>query len=104
MDCKFDFPGAGGNRYVKKRARPLMLNEVNAHRPNSLDAYWMPFTANRAWKKAPVFVAEANGLYYKGWDGKSYLDAIAGLWCVNVGHCHPRIVEAIRHQAGKLDY
>lgn len=81
-----------------------MLKELNPHRPNSLDAYWMPFTANRAWKKEPVFVAEANGLYYKGSDGKSYLDAIAGLWCVNVGHCHPRIVEAIRHQAGKLDY
>jgi beta-alanine--pyruvate transaminase len=81
-----------------------MLEDGESHRPNSLDAYWMPFTANRAWKKDPVFVAEAEGLYYTAPDGKRYLDAIAGLWCVNVGHCHPRIVEAIRRQAGKLDY
>lgn len=72
--------------------------------PNRLDAYWMPFTPNRSWKREPHFVVRAEGVHYVAPDGRRILDAISGLWCVNAGHCHPRIVEAIRHQAGQLDY
>ena len=72
--------------------------------PNDLDAYWMPMTPNRRFKSAPEFFVEAKGMHYKTPEGRSVLDAIAGLWCVNAGHCHPKIIEAIRHQAGKLDY
>src|SRR5260364_341953 len=64
----------------------------------------MPMTANRRFKKTPMFFSAAEGMYYATPDGRRVLDAIAGLWCVNAGHCHPRIVEAIRAQAGKLDY
>lgn len=40
------------------------------------------------------------------WDdtGKRYLDAFAGVVTVSVGHCHPRIVEAVREQVGKLSH
>ena len=72
--------------------------------PNDLEAYWMPMTPNRRFKSAPEFFVEAKGMHYKTPEGRSVLDAIAGLWCVNAGHCHPKIIEAIRHQAGKLDY
>ena len=72
--------------------------------PNDLEAYWMPMTPNRRFKAAPEFFVEAKGMHYKTPEGRSVLDAIAGLWCVNAGHCHPKIIEAIRHQAGKLDY
>jgi beta-alanine--pyruvate transaminase len=72
--------------------------------PNSLEAFWMPFTPNRAWKRDPRFVTRAEGMHYITPDGRRVLDAIAGLWCVNAGHCHPRIVDAIRQQAGQLDY
>ncbi|MDU6726605.1 MAG: aminotransferase class III-fold pyridoxal phosphate-dependent enzyme, partial [Bradyrhizobium sp.] len=72
--------------------------------PNDLEAFWMPMTANRRFKKTPMFFSAAEGMYYATPDGRRVLDAIAGLWCVNAGHCHPRIVEAIRAQAGKLDY
>jgi beta-alanine--pyruvate transaminase len=72
--------------------------------PNDLEAYWMPMTANRRFKSAPAFFVEAKGMHYKMPDGRRMLDAIAGLWCVNAGHCHPKIIEAIRLQAGKLDY
>ena len=72
--------------------------------PNSLEAFWMPFTPNRSWKKDPRFVARAQGMHYVTPDGHQILDAIAGLWCVNAGHCHPKIVEAIRQQAGQLDF
>jgi beta-alanine--pyruvate transaminase len=69
-----------------------------------LDALWMPFTANRQFKKDPRLLVGAQGMYYTSHDGRRILDGIAGLWCCNAGHCHPRIVEAVREQAGILDY
>lgn len=70
----------------------------------NLDAYWMPFTGNRAFKKSPRMIDRAEGMYFYTPDGRKVLDAIAGLWCVNAGHCHPAIVAAIQQQAATLDY
>ena len=72
--------------------------------PASLGAYWMPFTANRQFKKAPRLLARAEGMHY--WDdkGRQILDGVAGLWCVNAGHARPRIVKAIQQQAAELDF
>ncbi|KAA2286075.1 aspartate aminotransferase family protein [Arenimonas fontis] len=72
--------------------------------PERTDAYWMPFTANRQFKKAPRLLASAEGMYYRDTDGREVLDGTAGLWCVNAGHARPRIVEAIKRQAETLDY
>ncbi len=72
--------------------------------PNDLSAFWMPFTANRQFKQAPRMLVSADGMYYKTADGRSVLDGTAGLWCCNAGHNRPKIVEAIRQQAGELDY
>ncbi len=71
---------------------------------NNLDAFWMPFTANRQFKNGPRILVSAKGMHYTSDDGRQILDGTAGLWCVNAGHCHPKIVEAIRAQAGTLDY
>jgi len=72
--------------------------------PFELDAYWMPFTSIRAFKKAPRFVTSARGVHFTTAEGKQVLDGLSTLWCVNAGHCHPRIVERIRKQAGELDF
>src|SRR5215475_5246927 len=69
-----------------------------------LDAYWMPFTANRQFKKAPRLLARASGMHYWTDDGRQILDGVAGLWCVNAGHARPKIVQAIQHEAAELDY
>ena len=71
---------------------------------NSLDAFWMPFTANRQFKANPRMFVAAQGMFYKTADGRDVLDGTAGLWCCNAGHGRPKIVEAIRRQAGELDY
>ena len=76
----------------------------DAPRPNSLDAFWMPFTSNRAFKSDPRMVARAEGMFYYTPDGRPVLDATAGLWCVACGHARPRIVQAIQRAAGELDY
>ena len=70
----------------------------------SLDAYWMPFTANRQFKAAPRMVFGAAGMHYRTPDGRQVLDGVAGLWCVNAGHARPRITEAIQKQAAELDF
>lgn len=69
-----------------------------------LQAYWMPFTGNRYFKQHPRLIARAQGMYCYTTEGKQLLDAVAGLWCCNAGHCHPKIVEAIKEQAETLDY
>ena len=69
-----------------------------------LEAQWMPFTANRFFKQNPRLITRAEGMYCWTHDGKQLLDAVAGLWCCNAGHCHPKIVEAIKQQAETLDY
>ncbi|MBL4543398.1 MAG: aspartate aminotransferase family protein [Rhodobacteraceae bacterium] len=73
-------------------------------RPNDLDAFWMPFTANRQFKKAPRMFVAAEGMHYTTQDGRRVLDGTAGLWCCNAGHTRPRITQAIAEQAGTLDY
>ncbi|NKQ87116.1 aspartate aminotransferase family protein [Rhizobium ruizarguesonis] len=79
-----------------------MSNRLNA--PNDLRAFWMPFTANRQFKKEPRLFVGAKDMYYTTHDARQVLDGTAGLWCVNAGHCRPKITEAIREQAGELDY
>lgn len=69
-----------------------------------LAAFWMPFTANRAFKATPRLLASASDMHYTSSDGRKILDATAGLWCVNAGHCRPTIVEAIRKTAGEMDF
>lgn len=69
-----------------------------------MQSYWMPFTGNRYFKENPRLIERAEGMYCYTHDGKKLLDAVAGLWCCNAGHCHPKIVEAIQKQAATLDY
>jgi beta-alanine--pyruvate transaminase len=75
-----------------------------AQAPASMDAFWMPFTANKQFKASPRLLASASGMYYKTVDGREILDATAGLWCCNAGHSRPRIVEAVKTQIETLDF
>ena len=81
--------------------RPVMNPLRNAP---SLDAYWMPFTANRQFKAAPRMMSEAHGMYYTTDDGRAVLDGTAGLWCVNAGHGRAEIADAVAQQLRTLDY
>jgi beta-alanine--pyruvate transaminase len=72
--------------------------------PAELEAYWMPFTANRQFKSKPRMMAKAEGMYYTTVEGDRILDGFAGLWCCNAGHGRKPIVEAIQKQAATMDY
>lgn len=70
----------------------------------SLESYWMPFTANRAFKKNPRLFASAEGMYYQTTEGKKILDGVAGLWCVNAGHGQKKINDALKFQIDQMTY
>ncbi len=72
--------------------------------PNDLEAFWMPFTPNRAFKKKPRLISRAKDMYYYTPDGRAVIDSSAGLWCANAGHNRDVIVRAIQAQAAELDF
>ena len=74
--------------------------------PNTIktDSYWMPFTANRQFKKAPRLFSSAEGMYYTSVDGRKVIDGSAGLWCVNAGHGRKQIAAAVERQLMTLDF
>src|SRR5579859_1733973 len=102
----------GGNERLTKissaeAAMNLMTQNVSAapaRQPNDLDSFWLPFTPNRAFKRAPRLLARAKDMHYFTPDGRAVLDGTAGLWCTNAGHNRDPIVAAIQRQAAKLDY
>ena len=77
---------------------------VRAEVPNDLEAFWLPFTPNRAFKKKPRLISRSKDMHYFTPEGRAILDASAGLWCCNAGHNREPVVEAIRAQAGTLDF
>jgi beta-alanine--pyruvate transaminase len=72
--------------------------------PGGLDAFWMPFTANRQFKASPRMLTRAEGMNYWTADGREILDAVAGLWCVNAGHGRREITEAVSRQLQTMEF
>ncbi|NIB42619.1 aspartate aminotransferase family protein [Pseudomaricurvus alkylphenolicus] len=75
-----------------------------SHSSLNTDAFWMPFTANRAFKANPRMVASAEGVMLTSTDGRQVVDATAGLWCTNAGHCRSEIADAVNKQLRTLDF
>ena len=70
----------------------------------NLEPYWMPFTPNRHFKRAPRMVVSAQDMHYTSADGREILDGTSGLWCVSAGHRRQPIVDAVKAQLDQLDY
>jgi len=71
---------------------------------DEMEAFWMPFTANRQFKANPRMLAKAEGMHYWTPEGRPILDAVAGLWCVNAGHGRREISEAVARQIATMEY
>ena len=72
--------------------------------PEHMDAFWMPFTANRQFRHKPRLLASAKGMHYRSVDGREILDGTGGLWCCNAGHGRQRIVDAVSQQIATMDF
>ncbi|WP_444915297.1 aspartate aminotransferase family protein [Microbulbifer sp. TRSA007] len=81
------------------------MNDKSAGLSKSqLDAYWMPFTGNRQFKRDPRIITSASGCYYRSADGRPIFDGLSGLWTCGAGHNRPEIIDSITRQAALLDY
>src|SRR3546814_4229893 len=80
---------------------PMSADTTAVASPNDLSSNWLPFTPNRQFKREPRLIARARDISYFKPDGTEVLDATAGLWCCNAGHCREPIVKAIQTQAGE---
>ncbi len=72
--------------------------------PNDLEAFWMPYTANRSFKRKPRMIVRAKDMFYYTPENRAIMDGTAGLWCTNAGHNRDPIVSAIQAQAAELDF
>lgn len=72
--------------------------------PRQLDAFWMPYTANREFKANPRMITGAKGAYLFDAQGRKILDGLSGLWTCGAGHNRPEINEAVAKQMSTLDY
>jgi beta-alanine--pyruvate transaminase len=81
-----------------------ITENVSLSKEVDMENFWMPFTANKQFKATPRILKSAKGMYFTTIDDKKVLDASAGLWCVNAGHCRDEITEAVHKQMMELDY
>jgi adenosylmethionine---8-amino-7-oxononanoate aminotransferase len=66
---------------------------------------WHPYTKRSAVESGALpIIVRGEGLYLYDTDGRRYLDAISSWWACNLGHGHPRLVEAIVRQARELQH
>jgi beta-alanine--pyruvate transaminase len=69
-----------------------------------LDAYWMPYSGNRQFKKDPRMIVAARGVWYTDDKGRQVLDGHSGLWTTGLGHGRPEISAAVAEQINDLDF
>ncbi|MEI5098111.1 aminotransferase class III-fold pyridoxal phosphate-dependent enzyme [Streptomyces sp. PmtG] len=62
----------------------------------------MPQLSPMLKQATPVVATRGEGMYLYDADDRRYLDFTAGVGVTNTGHCHPRVVEAVRRQTGQL--
>jgi len=72
--------------------------------PNSLEAHWMPFTGNRAFKADPRLVVKSQGVYAWDHNGNKIVDGSSGLFCVAAGHGRKEIADAVHAALLENDY
>ena len=89
---------------MNKAVDPALMQAAEATGSQKMDAYWMPFTANRQFKKNPRLFVKAAGMHYWTDDGRQILDGVAGLWCVNAGHGRKEISEAVGRSLEEMDF
>ena len=69
-----------------------------------LNAHWMPFTANRQFKKNPRLLVAGEGVHYTDSEGRKIFDGLSGLWTCGAGHGRQEINKAVTNQLNTLDY
>ncbi|NVM57734.1 MAG: aminotransferase class III-fold pyridoxal phosphate-dependent enzyme [Desulfobacterales bacterium] len=82
-----------------------MLIETDQYRKMDKRSIWHPYTRHSAAQTGAFpIITSGEGVYLFDTEGNQYLDAISSWWACNLGHSHPRLVEAIIRQARELQH
>jgi beta-alanine--pyruvate transaminase len=71
---------------------------------DALEQHWLPFSANRDFKREPRLFVRASGMYYWSQSGAKILDGCSGLFTTAAGHCRTEIASAVNEQLLTLDF
>ena len=95
-----------------KKTKPAVKKETkckkNNCQPNPLGAKTKSYIAMEDrygahnYHPLPVVLKKGKGIYVWDVEGKKYFDFLSAYSAVNQGHCHPRIVKALKDQTNKL--
>ncbi len=90
---------------MKPQTPPSSSRSAGEYRTADLQTIWHPYTRRSALaNEALPILSRGRGAYLYDVEGRRYLDAISSWWCCSLGHSHPRLVRAIRRQAGILQH
>jgi adenosylmethionine-8-amino-7-oxononanoate aminotransferase len=78
------------------------MQNLTQRQTNLLKQTFIDFQQTSEFIKSALIVDKAQGLYYWDSEGKKYFDAIGGIYVAVLGHCHPRLIEALKRQAEKI--
>lgn len=73
--------------------------KLSDRQENLLKRTFLDYKQTMEFLENPLILKSAKGLYYFDVEGKRYFDAIGGIFVASLGHCHPRIIEALRKQS-----
>src|SRR5258706_9113427 len=82
----------------------LLKTRVPGPKSQALMAERQAAVARGPFHVTPIFIAKGEGAVIEDVDGNRFIDFAAGISVVNVGHCNPEVVEAVREQAGQLPH
>ena len=81
------------------------LNKVKELEARDLAHFWHPCSQMKDYETLrPIVVERGEGPYLYAADGQKYLDIISSWWCNLLGHCNPKINEAIKKQIDQLEH
>ena len=94
-----------GEEIITKEMCDMDLNKVKELEARDLAHIWHPCSQMKDYETLrPIVVDHAEGPYLYAADGKKYLDIISSWWCNLLGHCNPKINEAIKKQIDQLEH
>ena len=79
-------------------------NNYTADEMNHLCKEYTMFSWSAQAKVAPIAMSKAKGCFFWDTSGKKYFDMNSQLMCSNIGHGHPKVIQAIKDQAEELAF
>lgn len=89
---------------MKTLFKKFSSKSMSSEQMNSLCKEHTFFSWSAQSKVAPIAMSKAKGCYFWDVDGKKYFDMNSQLMCSNIGHGHPKVIQAIKDQADELVY